>query len=220
MALVEQTRRRVLCSMPARSGDMARAMGLQAPPAQEALYREEDLLDLKILQSWPPFILGPRIPSLPPRLLKENLFQRDSPIFKPAKDHYDLSWLSLRPKGSFEPDLLHESDQIFFITWDQATDLAGPVGEALQENVKGPSVPVRRILLQLPFRGDGIRRFSRALERTLPSTFRESGSPFFLSRMPSPPSPRSNALRRTLGKLRVGLAMGSGSAYGYSSSGS
>ena len=51
IALVEQTRRRVLLlDTSARSGDMARALGLQAPPAQEALYREEDLLDLKALQ--------------------------------------------------------------------------------------------------------------------------------------------------------------------------
>src|SRR5262249_14599612 len=45
IALVEQTRRRViLFDASARSGDMARALGLHSPPAQDALYREEDLL--------------------------------------------------------------------------------------------------------------------------------------------------------------------------------
>src|SRR5258708_29554399 len=108
---------------------MARAMGLQAPPAQEALYREEDLLDLEILQKVATIHpSGLEFLSLPPRLLKENLFNAIPPFLSLLKDHYDFI-LAIGPieKDPLSQTLLHESDQIFFITWDQATDLAGPV---------------------------------------------------------------------------------------------
>src|ERR1019366_32054 len=92
VALVEQTRRRVLLlDSSARSGDIARALGLQAPPPQETLTREEDLLDLKILHKLA--VIHPsglEILSLPPKLLKENLFNAVPPFLSLLKDHYEF----------------------------------------------------------------------------------------------------------------------------------
>ena len=92
IALVEQTRRRILLlDTSARSGDMARALGLQTPPAQEALYHEEDLLDLKVLQKLVVIHQsGLEILSIPSRLLKDIFFSAVPPFLGVLRDHYDF----------------------------------------------------------------------------------------------------------------------------------
>src|SRR5258708_9375300 len=120
---------------------MARAMGLQAPPAQEALYREEDLLDLKILQKLATIHpSGLEVLSLPSRHLKENLFNAIPPFLSLLKDHYDFV-LVLGPveKDPVGHVLLREADHIFFVTWDQSADLLIPTRMALEENAEGAS---------------------------------------------------------------------------------
>ncbi len=220
IALVEQTRRRVLVlDVSPRSGDMARALGLPTPPSQEALYREEDLLDLKVLQKLVSIHpSGLEFLSIPPRLLKENLFNAVPPFVSLLKDHYDFV-LTLAPveKDPLAQTLLQESDHIFFITWDQSDDLSSTVQLALQENVKGPAVPVKSIRLQHPtFTGIPAEAdFRVPWSEMFHQPFRESGSPYL------PVDTAKNAITaleriaRRLGKLCVGLAMGSGAAYGY-----
>ncbi len=219
IALVEQTRRRVLLlDAGPRSGDIARALGLQVPPAQEALYREEDLLDLKILQKLAAVHpSGLEILSLPPRLLKENLFNAVPPFLSLLKDHYDFV-LTIGPveKDALAQSLLHESDHIYFVTWDQATDLAAPIREALQENAKGPSVPIRTILLHHPSStGSAPSDFRVPWSELHHQPFRETGSPYLPTAEAKASIVALERIARTVGKLRVGLAMGSGAAYGY-----
>ncbi len=220
MALVEQTRRRVLMlDAGTRSGDMARALGLQAPPAVEALYREEDLLDLKILQKLA--VIHPsglEVLSLPPPLLKEKLINAVRPFLSLLKDHYDFI-LVVPPveKDPLSQAILQESDHIFFISWDQATDLVHPVREALQENIKGPSVAARTIALHHPSsRGQEAADFRVPWSELFHQPFRESGSPFLRISEAKSAVVALERIARTLGKLRVGFAMGSGAAYGYS----
>ncbi len=219
VALVEQTRRRVLLlDASARSGDIARALGLHAPSAQEVLFREEDLLDLKILQKLVTVHpSGLEVLSLPPRLLKENLFNALPPFLSLLKDHYDFV-LALAPveKDPLSQHLLHESDHIYFITWDQANDLAAPVRTALEENVKGPAMPIRTILLQHPSStGAAPADFRVPWSELFHQPFRESGTPYLPIAEAKSAIVALERIARTLGKLRVGLAMGSGAAYGY-----
>jgi NTE family protein len=219
IALVEQTRRRVLVlDAGARSGDMARALGLETPSAQGALYREEDLLDLKILQKLAMIHpSGLEFLSLPPKLLKDHLFNAIPPFLSLLKDHYDFI-LALGPieKDPLSQSLLHESDHIFFITWDQAGDLAAPVRAALEENVKGPAVPIKTIRLQHPTSaGTEPAHFRVPWSELFHQPLRESGSPYLPQAEAKPAIVALERIARTLGKLRVGLAMGSGAAYGY-----
>ena len=219
IALVEQTRRRViLLDMSQKSGDIARALGLQAPPAQESLFREEDLLDLKILQKLAAIHpSGLEIMSLPPRLLKENLFNAVPPFLSLLKDHYDFI-LAIGPleKDPLSQSLLQESDHIFYIKWDQANDLATPVRMSLEENVKGPAVQIQTVLLQHPSSaGLEAADFRVPWSELYHQPFRESGSPYLPNAEAKTAIVALERIARTLGKLRVGLAMGSGAAYGY-----
>jgi len=219
IALVEQTRRRViLLDMSAKSGDIARALGLQTPPAQESLYREEDLLDLKILQTLA--VIHPsglELLSLPSRLLKDNLFNAVPTFLSLLKDHYDYV-LAIAPveKDALSQSVLQESDHIFYIKWDQATDLATPVRMALEDNVKGPSVQIRTILLHHPSSASlEAADFRVPWSELYHQPFREKGSPYLPNNEAKSAMLALERIARTLGKLRVGLAMGSGAAYGY-----
>jgi len=219
IALVEQTRRRVLfLDASARSGDIAKALGLQAPPAQESLSREDDLLDMKILQR----LLtihpsGLEILSLPPRLLKENLFNAVAPLLGFLKDHYDVV-LTLGPveKDPLSQCLLHEADHIFVITWDQANDLVAPARIAFEENMKAAATPVRTILLQHPSSiGRDSADFRVPWSELFHQPLRESGSPYLPPAEAKPAIAALERIARAIGKLRIGVAMGSGAAYGY-----
>ena len=141
------------------------------------------------------------------------------PFLSLLKDHYDFV-LAIGPveKDPFSQTFLHESDHIFFIAWDQATDLAGPVrsrarrktskGRRTDSNRPPPASDVWRDCEPAHFRVPGAN-FSINL-------FGKAARP--ISRI-SKPNRRIVALERiarTLGKLRVGMAFGSGSAYGYS----
>jgi len=219
IALVEQTRRRVLLlDASARSGDMARALGLHEPSVQDVLYREEDLLDLKLLQKLVTVHpSGLEILSLPPKLLKENLFNAVPPFLSLLKDHYDLV-LTLGPleKDPLSQTFLREADHIFFVAWDQAGDLAGPVRAALHENAQGPSVAVRTILLHHPSStGKDYADFRVPWSELFHQPFRETGAPYLPLAEGKSAIVALERIARVLGKLRVGLAMGSGAAYGY-----
>jgi len=219
IALVEQTRRRVLLlDATARSGDIARALALQVPAPQESLYREEDLLDLKILQKLVTIHpSGLEILSLPPRLLKDNLLNAVQPFLSLLKDHYDFV-LVLGPveKDPLAQCLLLESDHTFFVTWDQAMDLVGPARAALDENSVGAATPVRTIHLQHPSStGLDPADFRVPWSELFHQPFRESGAPYLPQAEAKPAMAALERIARTLGKLRVGLAMGSGAAYGY-----
>lgn len=221
LALVEQTRRRVLVlDASPRSGDMARALGLPTPPAQEALYREEDLLDLKALQKLVAIHpSGLEFLSIPPRLLKENLFNAVPPFVSLLKDHYDFI-LAIGPveKDALSETLLQESDHIFFITWDQADEMTATVQEALRDNVKGPAVAVKTVRLQHPSLTTSAAMeadFRVPWSELYHQPFRESGSPYLPAANAKGAVAALERIARTLGHLRVGLAMGSGAAYGY-----
>jgi len=219
IALVEQTRRRVLLlDATARSGDIARALALQVPAPQESLSREEDLLDLKTLQKRVAIHpSGLEILSLPSKLLKENLLNAIPPFLSLLKDHYDFVLVM----GPVEKDplahcFLHESDHTFLVTWDQAGDLVAPVRAALEENSEGTSVPLRTILLQHPSSaGKEPADFRVPWSELFHQPFRESGAPYLPQAEARPALAAMERIARTLGKLRVGLAMGSGAAYGY-----
>jgi NTE family protein len=219
IAMVEQTRRRViLLDTTPRSGDIARALGLQVPVPQELLTREEDLLDLTLLQKLvATHPSGLEILSLPPRLLKDHLLNAIPPFLTLLKDHYDFI-LVMGPveKDPLAQSFLQASDHTFFITWDQASDLVAPVRTALEENNVGSSTPVRTILLHHPSSAShDPSDFRVPWSELFHQPFRESGSPYLPIGEAKSALAALERIARMLGKLRVGLAMGSGAAYGY-----
>jgi NTE family protein len=155
--------------------------------------------------------------SLPQRLLKENLFNAVPPFLSLLKDHYDFI-LAMSPveKDPLAHRFLQESDHTFLVTWDQAGDLIAPVRTALEENSEGAAVPVRTILLQHPSStGSGTTDFRVPWSELFHQPFRESGTPYLPPGEAKPAMAALERIARSLGKLRVGLAMGSGAAYGY-----
>jgi NTE family protein len=219
MALVDQTRKRVLVlDASARSGDMARSVGLPAPAIQEMLAREEDLLDLKFLSK---LVVahpsGLEFLSIPPRLLKDQFLNAVPPLLSRLKDHYDF----LVVLGPIETDplsqsFLKDSDHIYFVTWDQASDLVLPTRIALEDNARGLSTPIRQVHLHHPSSaGESRVDFRVPWSELFHQPFRESGTPYLDHSQAKPAIEALERIARALGKLRVGFAMGSGAAYGY-----
>lgn len=217
--LVEQTRRKViLVDMSPRCGDMARALGLNAPASTEAMSREEDLLDIdrlrKLMTIHPS---GLEILSLQPRWLKEQTFAAVPALLGILKDHYDFALL-LPPveKDPLSQAVLREADKILLMLWDQALELAGPAREALDENLNDAPASVTTVLLQHPSSTNvAPADFRVPWSELFHQPFRETGSPYLSTQDAAPALAALDRLARALGKLRVGLAMGSGAAYGY-----
>jgi len=219
IALVEQTRRKVvLVDLSARSGDIARALGLHTPISTEAILKEEEFLDLPTLQRMmATHPSGLDILSLHPKLLKENLLGAVPALLGILKDHYDFT-LVLGPmeKDPISQILVREADKILLTLWDQAQDLAAPTRDALSENLNGASTPITTVFLQHPSSsGTTPADFRVPWSEMFHQPFRESGTPYLSSSQAAPAIAALDRVARALGKLRVGIAMGSGAAYGY-----
>ena len=152
IALVEQTRRRVLLlDLSPRSGDIARTLGLRPPPTAED-FREDDLLDvasLRRLATTHP--CGLDILSLPPKIFQGELRAASGPFIGLLKDHYDFILIVLPvEKDPLSSAFLAEADKTLLLSWDQAGDLAAAARLALEENRAGLTTPLWSILLQHP----------------------------------------------------------------------
>jgi NTE family protein len=219
IALVEQTRRKVvLVDFSLRSGDIARALGLHAPLSNEEVLKEQEFLDhstLKRLITMHPS--GLEILSLHPKWLKENLHGSVPALLGILKDHYDFT-LVLGPveKDPLSRILVREADKILLTLWDQAQDLAMPTRDILQENLSGAPTPITTIFLQHPSSaGTTPADFRVPWSEMFHQPLRDSGSPYLSSSNAGPAITALDRIARALGKLRVGIAMGSGAAYGY-----
>lgn len=218
ISIVEQTRRKVLLlDVSPRSGDLSRALGLQSVPAQDLLRHEEDLLDPKLLRKLVAVHpSGLEILSLPPKLLKDHLFNAVQPFFSVLKDHYDFS-LVIGPveKDPLAQLLIQESDKALFIQWDQAADLVGPARAALEEHLRDTTTPVLNVALTHPTAIPPPSDFRVPWSEMFHQPFRDSGSPYLSHSDAVPATKALDRIARAVGKLRVGIAMGSGAAYGY-----
>lgn len=219
IALVEQTRRKViLVDMTPRSGDMARALGLHPPLSMDTMLKEQDFLDIAALRR---LIMvhpsGLEVLSLHPRLLKEHLLGVVPSLLGLLKDHYDFSLL-VDPMD--DEDLttifLRESDRAMGIVWDQAIPQADATLPKLRLMADRESVSFMTIFLHHPSSQHAFKANYRVpWSESFHQPFRSSGSPYLASDQAVHALQALERVARGLGKLRVGLAMGSGAAFGY-----
>jgi NTE family protein len=219
IALVEQTRRKVLLlDMTPKSGDLARALGLASPLSTEAMFREDDLANIDVLRK---LIVthpsGLEILSLHPKLLKTHLFPAIPSMLSVLKDHYDF--VAAVPPAEADPlsaRVVKESDKALLVTWDQAINLGAAARSALDQNIGEAELPVINIFLHDPASPGSARADYRVpwLE-SFHQPFRDSGHPYLSISQATPALAAIDRIARGLGGLRVGLAMGSGAAYGY-----
>lgn len=219
IALVEQTRRRVLLiDLFPRNGDLARSLNLPPPPVSPESLRDEDLLDLQQLhRQIRPHASGLELLSISPALLRDRLLDDLPPLMNLLKDHYDFT-LVLAPleKNAISPILIPEADQVLLVSWDQAPDLTAPVFGAFHDHANGEAPEQMRVHLEDPAAMSAEPADYRVPWReTLHLPFRETGHPYVTGEGSKEALLAFDRVARALGRLRVGLAMGSGAAYGY-----
>ena len=219
ISLVEQTRRKILLlDFSQRCGDIARALGLHPSLMADNALREEDVLDWDLLrQMTTTHPSGLELISIHPRQLKENLLGAVPSLLGLLKDRYDFILILLpAEKDVLCQVALREADKVLLILWDQALDLGEAAKLSLQENRQGTNTPVTVVLLQHPSSANATPAdFRIPWTEMFHQPFRETGSPYLSSAQAAPAIAALDRLARALGKLRVGLAMGSGAAYGY-----
>jgi NTE family protein len=219
IALVEQTRRKVLLlDLSPRSGDMAHALGLHPPLSTESMFRDEDLQDFPVLRrSMVTHPCGLEILSIHPQALKNGLLPGIPTLLGVLKDHYDFTLAIIAPERELLTEaVLKEVDKVLLTFWDQASDLAAAAEQNLQAMLGADAPPVMRVFLQHPSSlGTGSADFRIPWSETFHQPFRESGTPYLPQDSSLPAMKAFDRIARALGKLRVGLAMGSGAAYGY-----
>jgi NTE family protein len=219
IALVEQTRRKVLLlDLSQRSGDIAQALGLHPPLSTDNVLREEEVQDFPVLhRSIVSHPSGLEILSFHPQVVRQGMLEEIPSLLGVLKDHYDFT-LVLVPADNDPVSLpvVKEVDKILLFTWDQASDLAATAQAALQ-NLLGPSsTPVISIALVHPSDGGKtVADFRIPWSESFHQPFRENGTPYLPSTQGRPALAEFDRIARMLAKLRVGLAMGSGAAYGY-----
>jgi NTE family protein len=219
IALVEQTRRKViLLDLSPRSGDVAQSLGLHPPKSEHSLLREEDLQDFPVLhRSIVSHPCGLEVLSILPQEMKQGALEEIPSLLGVLKDHYDFV-LVLVPieRHPVTEIVLKETDKILLLRWDQATELGESVRSAIAQMLGSSSTPVLNVALHYPSSfGTEPADFRVPWSETFHQPFRESGSPFLPEGDGAVAIAAFGRIARSLGKLRIGLAMGSGAAYGY-----
>ena len=219
IALIEQTRRRVLLvDFYPRNGDLARALNIPPPPISLETLRDEDLLDISHLhQQIRQHPSGLEVLSIPPRLFKGHLLDDLPPLLSLLKEHYDFTLL-LAPleENPISPIIFPEADRALLISWDQAPELTTPIYNAYLQNLGAHEIPVTAVHLQNPGSMSVVPSDYRIpWSETLHLPFRETGNPYLNGLGAAAALTAIERVARGLGHLRVGIAMGSGAAYGY-----
>jgi NTE family protein len=95
-------------------------------------------------------------------------------------------------------------------------DLANTTGIQLKENLGTSPVPVQTVYLHHPSTpGSSVVDFRVPWVEAFHQPFREKGTPYLSTQEAGGALAALDRVARALGKLRVGIAMGSGAAYGY-----
>lgn len=219
IAIVEQTRRKVLLlDMSPRSGDIAMALGLHPPTPNGTLYREDEVQDFaaihRLIVTHPS---GLEILSFQPQAIKNGLLQSAPSLLGVLKDHYDFTLILVPPeKDVLSQMVINEVDKVMVLFWDQATEAGDQAKQNVQEMVGTGNTPVLRIALEYPsVIGKQVADFRVPWTESFHQPFRETGSPYLSPAQGASAIAAFERIARALGHLRVGLAMGSGAAYGY-----
>lgn len=214
VALVQQTRRRVLLldvAAEGESGLFARALGLEPVKVNEHGLRQEDLLNPEMLHRLSVVhASGLELMSLPLSLMEGKFAGVAYSFLAALRRVYDLALVCVPgTPSSFPKATLEESDRVLVAEKDSPLSGDAPAKETaatlveparrwtvrLEESAPGPAGPE---VFRIPWR----------------ATFTATRSPFFPA--DAVRSQRAlDRLARRLGGVSFGLAMGSGAALGY-----
>ncbi|MBI4422660.1 MAG: patatin-like phospholipase family protein [Elusimicrobia bacterium] len=221
--LIEQTRRRVLLvDMGPESGAVAKALGLRPVLTSEAMLREQDLREPRVLRNLvSEHPSGLEVMSLPASVLGGRLYRGVFLLMNLLRETHDYVLVaSGRDLGDVEKSILEEADQWVLVGSTATAGAFRALEIELQRVAPEPRKPLkvwvgppdaanapslqREGAVGVPWSDEIGAQFARGI------------SPFQL--MDQFPKSRRGIerLSRRVAKLSVGVAMGTGAALGYS----
>ncbi len=220
--LLEQTRRRtLLVDMAPDAGAVARAMGLNATPATEAQIRSLEPHDpAAIGRITQQHASGLDILNLPAAVLGGRLYSGIYLFLNYLRETHDLILVSLPAElGDIERSVLSEVDRsILAGTRSRLAqcrrlehDIAGVLGGAKRLQVWLGPPPEEE-----PPQPGGSTRVSLDWSPAILEVFERTGSPYAALQAHPKALRGISRLARSVGGVRVGFALGSGAALGYS----
>lgn len=218
ISLTEQTRRRVLLLDLSEedSGLMAMSLGQRPVRLSEKSLRGEDLQSPEILQKlMVRHPSGLELLSLPLAFLEGKLFNAIYPFLSLLRQQYGVTLILLPPKLTpASRILLEESDTLLYVERDVLTPQDTELLMAL--NYMQAQDTLWRVKLT-----EGSGRITRGPVRyhipwsAAPGREKLDTGQIFLGERAPDAQRMVDRLARALSGLRIGLAMGSGAAYGY-----
>lgn len=220
LELMEQTRRRVLLvDMNPDSGALARSLGMKPQIVGEEMIREVNLREpgmVRALSQQHPS--GVEVMSLPAATLGGRLYSAIYLLLNYMREYRDLVLVSMSGSlGDVEKSILSEADQALLA----ATGAQRPQFRQLEAELQSVMDPKKLTVVWLgepeeelsPY---GLRRLVLPWAEEMASELDRSGSPY----KPLEDHPKSRRaierLARRLGGIKVGLALSTGAALGYS----
>lgn len=220
VALVEQTRRRVLMAeVHAEAGALSTSLGLKPTPTSEGMLREQDLRDPATLRRMSlEHPSGLEVLCLPAKLLGGRLFRGIFLLTNTLRENYDicLVWLGT-DLGDVEKSILAEADRWMLVGSESSPEAFGRVHAALKALPDGDQKLTPVWLGQSAPSGMGLDVGSRLpWPAALSAEWELTRSPFSAV-LKFPKTERAvGGLARRLAGVRVGIALGSGAALGHS----
>lgn len=217
VALVEQTKKKVLLvDLAEQPGEMARALKLKPLLSSESMLRESDLKDPHVLSKLTlTHPSGLEIISLSTKLLLGRLFPALHAFLNALKENHDYVLITLQGDSSpLSQSILLEADGLLLVTSQNSGSTEH--AEALAAEAGKEKKFLRVIQLS-----DPLSPSSKGAHYRMPwaqdvvEHFRRTGSPFFITPQTLGLQRAMDRLARDIGRLRIGFAMGSGAALGY-----
>lgn len=228
LALTEQTRRKVLfLDLSPYGANMVESIGKNPIQTSSRMLSSEDLRDPKILEKLTLYHpSGLEIITLPEETFSGVLFQSIPPFMSALRELYDLVVIGIKAKrnGSgtvpghqddIVRSILRESDSIFYV-YDGEPFHLETIYSQLQGNQGIMNQSFKTVVLGKRVSTD----FSHA-DFVVPwgdqvtASLKKGGRPYLTTPDTEPTQRILNRIARSIGKLQVGIAMGSGAAYGY-----
>ncbi|MBI4051061.1 MAG: patatin-like phospholipase family protein [Elusimicrobia bacterium] len=221
LALLEQTRRRVLVlELTPQTGQVAKALGLKPVLTSETMLREQDLRDPALVRN-----IGLEHPSglglicMSPQVLSGRLFRGIFLFMNMLRESHDFVLICLDENiGDVERSVIAEADHCVLLGCDGKAEELEKLETSLRE-ILPESRNVSRV--HLVSSGSASLLGLQGARTLIPwpegfvAEFERTGSPFSaLQRYPKTQK-AVDRLARSLGGLRIGIAMGAGAALGY-----
>ena len=220
VALLEQTRRRVIVvDLSTQTGRIAEALGMKAPKTSESMLREQDLRDPEVLARLTlTHPSGLEILCFNPQVLSGRLFRAIFMLLNLLRESHEFVLLCMEDEfGDVQREILAEADQTLLISHSAFKEKRAAVEGAVSAAL--PEVQILHIslaqttnfpdfLAQRPTRIAWPDGLAEGLGRGV--------TPFKAIESAPRTQIALERLARHLARLRIGIAMGSGGALGYS----